>query len=122
MSARRVSLSRIIAIHWYGFRQVFDIADHTLIAGAFGTGKTALLDLIQHVLLGEHWRPNRAAAGNARSRSLVSYCLCDTNTVRDGEPHYTRASGVTIIALEFTWPAKPGPSGPRRETWGLRLA
>lgn len=121
MSSRRVSLSRIIAIHWYGFRQVFDVADHTLIAGAFGTGKTALLDLIQHVLLGEHWRPNRAAAGNARSRSLVSYCLCDTNTVRDGEPHYTRASGVTIIALEFTWPAERGRSTPRRETWGMRI-
>ena len=62
----------------------------------------APLNLIQYVLLGEHWRPNRAAAGNARSRSLVSYCLCDTNTVRDGEPHYTRHTGVTIMALEFT--------------------
>ena len=121
MTSRRISLSRIVAINWYGFRQVFDVADHTLIAGAFGTGKTALLDLIQHVLLGEHWRPNRAAAGNARSRSLVSYCLCDTNTVRDGEAHYTRSSGVTLIALEFTWPVEHAKDNLRRETWGIRI-
>ena len=121
MSEQRISLSRILAINWYGFRQILDLSNHTLIAGAFGTGKTALLDLIQYVLLGEHWRPNRAAAGNARSRSLVSYCLCDTNTVRDGEPHYTRQSGVTIIALEFTWPLERGAKEIRRETWGVRL-
>jgi hypothetical protein len=121
MTGQRISLSRIIAVNWYGFRQVFDVTNHALIAGAFGTGKTALLDLIQHVLLGEHWRPNRAAAGNARSRSLVSYCLCDTNTVRDGEPHYTRSSGVTVIALEFTWPEERGGRPRRRETWGMRI-
>lgn len=121
MTGQRISLSRILAINWYGFRQIFDVADHTLIAGAFGTGKTALLDLLQHVLLGEHWRPNRAAAGNARSRSLVSYCLCDTNTVRDGEPHYTRSNGVTLVGLEFTWPPERPDSAPRRETWGMRI-
>ena len=108
MSDQPISVSRILAVNWYGFRQILDISNHTLIAGAFGTGKTALLDLMQYVLLGEHWRPNRAAAGNARSRSLVSYCLCDTNTVRDGEPHYTRASGVSLIGLECTWPAERG--------------
>jgi len=121
VSDQRISLSRILAINWYGFRQILDVSNHTLIAGAFGTGKTALLDLVQYVLSGEHWRPNRAAAGNARSRSLVSYCLCDTNTVRDGEPHYTRASGVSLIGLEFTWPIEHGQGEPRRETWGLRL-
>ena len=121
MNDQRISLSRILAINWYGFRQILDVSNHTLIAGSFGTGKTALLDLTQYVLLGEHWRPNRAAAGNARSRSLVSYCLCDTNTVRDGEPHYTRSSGVSLIGLEFTWPLDRGQTEPRRETWGLRL-
>jgi hypothetical protein len=121
VSDQPISVSRILAVNWYGFRQILDISNHTLIAGAFGTGKTALLDLMQYVLLGEHWRPNRAAAGNARSRSLVSYCLCDTNTVRDGEPHYTRSNGVSLIGLEFTWPAERGNTGPRRETWGLRL-
>ena len=71
-------------------------------------------------MLGEHWRPNRAAAGNARGRSLVSYCLCDTNTTRDDEPHYVRRSGATLIGLEFTWPTEHGKT-PRRETWGIRI-
>lgn len=123
---KRVSLSRIIAINWYGFRQILDTTGHTLIAGAYGTGKTALLDLMQYVLLGgQHWRPNRAAAGNARSRSLVSYCLCDTNTQRNGEAHYTRQNGVTFAALEFTWPLtdaqRRNGEPPRRETWGMRI-
>lgn len=125
MNDRRISLSRILAINWYGFRQILDVSGHTLVAGAFGTGKTALLDLVQYVVLGSHWRPNRAAAGNARSRSLVSYCLCDTNTRQNGEPHYTRQSGVTVIGLEFTWPQSEAErragSAPRRETWGMRV-
>ena len=121
MNDRRISLTRLLAVNWYGFRQIIDVTNDTLISGAFGTGKSALLDLIQYVMLGEHWRPNRAAAGNARGRSLVSYCLCDTNTTREGEPHYTRRGGVTIAGLEFTWPAEPGKEGARRETWGVRL-
>ena len=107
-SDRRISLTRIIAVNWYGFRQIFDVSNDTLISGAFGTGKSAILDLMQCVLLGEHWRPNRAAAGNALGRRLVGYCLCDTNTVKEGEAHFTRSSGVTIIGLEFTWPAEKG--------------
>jgi hypothetical protein len=120
MSGQHISLSRILAVNWYGFRQVLDLSEHTLIAGAFRTGKSALLDLIQYAMLGEHWRPNRAAAGNARGRSLVSYCLCDTNTTRDDEPHYVRRSGATLIGLEFTWPTEHGKT-PRRETWGIRI-
>ena len=120
MSTQRISLTRIIAVNWYGFRQIFDVSNHTLISGAFGSGKSALLDLIQYVLLGEEWRPNRAAAGIAKGRTLVSYCLCDTNYTRDGEPHYIRRDGVTFIALEFTWPAERNKE-PRRETWGVRV-
>lgn len=123
MNDQRISLTRIIAINWYGFRQILDLSNHTLVAGAFGSGKSALLDLIQYVMLGERWRPNRAAAGSARGRSLVSYCLCDTNTSRDGrgnEPHYTRRTGVTLVGLEFTWPGD-GKKQPRRETWAIRL-
>jgi hypothetical protein len=119
MNAERVTLSRILAIHWYGFRQIIDVTGATVIAGGFGTGKSALLDLVQYVMLGGHqWRPNRSAAGHRKSRDLVSYCLCDTNTERDGKPHYVRRSGVTIGALEFTW---PGGEEPRRETWGVRV-
>ena len=121
MNDNRVSLTRILAIHWYGFRQILDVSNDVLISGKFGSGKSALLDLMQYVLLGEHWRPNRAAAGNLRSRSLVSYCLCDTNTLKDGESHFTRSSGVTLIGMEFTWPLEKGKDEPRRETWGVRI-
>lgn len=121
MNERRISLTRILAVNWYGFRQIIELSNDTLISGSFGTGKSALLDLIQYVMLGEHWRPNRAAAGNARGRSMVSYCLCDTNTTRDGEPHYTRSSGATLIGVEFSWPLEKGADEPRRETWGMRL-
>ncbi len=129
--SQRISLTRIVAIHWYGFRQIFDVDDNVLISGAFGTGKSALLDLVQYVILGEHWRANRAAAGTgayrasgeraSRGRDLAGYCLGDTNQIRNGERHFLRRSGVTLIALEFTWPDLRGRSEPRRETWGIRL-
>ena len=69
--SQRISLTRVIAINWYGFRQIFDVDDNVLISGAFGTGKSALLDLVQYVLLGGERQFNRAAAGNARGRDLV---------------------------------------------------
>jgi len=118
--SQRISLTRIIAINWYGFRQIIDVADDILISGVFGSGKSALLDLMQYVLLGEHWRSNRAAAGAGKGRSLVSYCLCDSNTVRDGEAHYTRPSGVSVVAMEFTKPAT-GRKPESRETWGIHI-
>lgn len=116
---RRISLSRIIAINWYGFRQIIDVEETILMSGVSGTGKSALLDLVQRVLLGENWRSNRAAAGAMRGRSEVSYVLCDTNTTRNGEPHYTNRSRASYIALEFTWPVEKGE--PKRETWGWRI-
>ncbi len=119
--SQRISLTRIIALNWYGFRQIFDVDDNVLISGAFGTGKSAVLDLMQYVLLGEHWRANRAAAGNARGRDLVGYCLGDTNQTREGQRHFLRSSGVTVAALEFTRPAERGGKAAKRETWGIRL-
>jgi hypothetical protein len=120
--SERISLTRIIAIHWYGFRQIFDVDENVLISGAFGTGKSALLDLMQYVLLGEHWRANRAATGNARGRDLVGYCLGDTNQAgKDGGRHFLRRSGVTLVALEFTRPSNRSRKEPERETWGVRL-
>ena len=70
MNDHRISPTRLLAVHWYGFRQIIEVTNDTLISGAFGTGKPALLDLIQYVMLGEPWRPNRAAAGNARGPVL----------------------------------------------------
>ena len=120
--SQRISLTRIVAINWYGFRQIFDVDDNVLISGAFGTGKSALLDLMQYVLLGEHWRANRAATGNARGRDLMGYCLGDTNQAsKDGGRHFLRRSGVTLVALEFTRPSSRSGKGPERETWGVRL-
>ena len=120
--SQRISLTRIIAINWYGFRQIFNVDDNVLISGAFGTGKSALLDLMQYVLLGEHWRANRAATGNARGRDLVGYCLGDTNQAsKDGGRHFLRRGGVTLVALEFTRPSSRSGKGSDRETWGVRL-
>lgn len=129
--SQRISLTRIIALNWYGFRQIFDVDDNVLISGAFGTGKSALLDLVQYILLGDHWRANRAAAGSgayrgtgertSRGRDLVGYCLGDTNQVRNGQRHFLRQSGVTIVALEFTRPADGRGKQLQRETWGMRL-
>ena len=119
--SRRISLTRIIALNWYGFRQIIDLDDNILISGAFGTGKSALLDLIQYVLLGEHWKANRAASGNARGRDLVGYCLGDTNQIRNGKRHFLRQSGATLIALEFTRALDRAGEKPKRETWGIRI-
>ncbi len=117
--SQRISLTRVIAINWYGFRQIFDVDDNVLISGAFGTGKSALLDLVQYVLLGGERQFNRAAAGNARGRDLVGYCLGDTNQVRNGQRHFLRQSGVSFVALEFTRPGNKKTLS--RETWGIRI-
>ena len=120
--SQRISLTRVIAIHWYGFRQIFDVDDNVLISGAFGTGKSALLDLVQYVLLGGEKQFNRAAAGNARGRDLVGYCLGDTNQkTRTGQRHFLRQDGVSLVALEFTRPVERGSKELKRETWGIRL-
>ena len=119
--SRLISLSRIIAINWYGFRQVIDVDNTILLSGVSGGGKSALLDLVQRVLLGEKWRPNRAAAGAKKGRTEVSYVLCDTNAKENAEAHYTRRNGACYIALEFSWPLEKGQEEPRRETWGWRI-
>ena len=33
--SQRISLTRIVAINWYGFRQIFDVDDNVLISGAY---------------------------------------------------------------------------------------
>ena len=34
--SRRISLTRLMALNWYGFRQIFDVDENVLISGAFG--------------------------------------------------------------------------------------
>lgn len=121
MNASRIVLSRIIAFNWYGFRTIIDVNGLTLLCGETGTGKSALLDLIQFVMSAGSVKFNKAAAGESNARDLRGYCLCDTRTrLRDGQKRYLRRSGATVAALEFTWPALPGQE-PRRETWGIRV-
>ena len=119
---RRITLSRIIAVNWYGYRQFIDVQGLSLITGANGSGKSALLDLIQFVMLGEQLsRFNKAAAGAGSGRTLRGYCLCDTNTTsRDGHERFLRSSGVSFAALEFTVPGT-GRGEPVRRTWGGRI-
>jgi energy-coupling factor transporter ATP-binding protein EcfA2 len=121
MRVSRIRLTRIIAFNWYGFRTIIDVNGLTLLCGETGTGKSALLDLIQFVMSANAAKFNKAAAGETNARSLRGYCLCDTNTrLNDGNPRYLRRSGATIAALEFSWPAATGEE-PRRETWGIRV-
>ena len=119
---KRVHISRIVAINWYGYQKMIDISGLTLITGANGSGKSVLLDLIQYVMLGANLsRFNKAAAGAGSGRSLRGYCLCDTNTQSaDGQERYLRQSSVTFAALEFAWPADSNGEI-RRETWGARV-
>ena len=121
MNASRIGLSRIIAFNWYGFRTIIEVNGLTLLCGETGTGKSALLDLVQFVMSAGWVKFNKAAAGESNARDLRGYCLCDTRTrLRDGQKRYLRRSGATVAALEFTWPASPSQE-PRRETWGIRV-
>ncbi|MFA7344627.1 MAG: SbcC/MukB-like Walker B domain-containing protein [Terrimicrobiaceae bacterium] len=116
--SRRINLTRIHAINWFGYNEVLDVHGNLLIAGVTGSGKSILMDLIQLVLVGDQKsKYNQSATGTASTRTLKSYCLGDTKQDIDGTPQYMRDKGaITYVALEFTWPDRK-----RVETWGLRL-
>lgn len=116
--SRKINLTRIHAINWFGYNDVLDVHGNLLIAGVTGSGKSILMDLIQLVLVGDQKsKYNQSATGSASTRTLKSYCLGDTKQDIEGAPQYMRDKGaVTYVALEFTW-----PDGKRVETWGLRL-
>lgn len=120
MSSRAIHLTRIHAINWYGYHDTFTVAGNLLVAGVTGSGKSVLMDLVQLVLIGHQQkvRYNQSATGDRSTRDLKGYCLGDTKQDIDGVPQFMRASGVTYVALEFTWPAARNP---RVETWGLRI-
>ena len=87
------------------FRQFIDVRGLSLITGANGSGKSALLDFSVRASGRGQSRFNKAAAGAGSGRTLRGYCLCDTNTMgRDGQERFLRPSGVTIAALEFEFP------------------
>lgn len=116
--SRRINLTRIHAIGWYGYHDSFDVRGDLLIAGVTGSGKSVLLDLIQLVLLGDQrkTRYNKSATGERSKRDLIGYCLGDTKQDIAGARQFMRDKGITYVALEFTW-----PGGQRVETWGLRI-
>ena len=116
--SRRINLSGIHAINWYGYsHDYFPVTGNFLLAGVMGSGKSIIMDLIQHVLVGnEKSRYNASATGATSGRSYKGYCLGDLKDEIAGVTQYFRPKGaVTIIALEFTW-----PDGKRKETWGFR--
>lgn len=118
--ARQIRLTRIHAINWYGYEDSLSLTGNVLLAGVTGSGKSVLMDLIQAVLLGPGGARYNLAASTDKSRksgrTLKGYCLGDTKEEEDGVEQYMRDSGVTFIALEFTW-----PDGTRVETWGFRI-
>lgn len=122
--SRAIKLSRLHAINWYGYNDTLPVEGNLLLAGITGSGKSVLMDLIMTVLVGTdvaHNHFNRSATGAHSARTLKSYCLLDTKREENGVPQYQRDKGaITYIALEFTWPAKPGEE-PRIETWGMQI-
>lgn len=116
--SRKIELTRIHAINWFGYNDVLDVTGNLLIAGVTGSGKSILMDLVQLVLIGDQKsRYNQSATGSASTRTLKSYCLGDTKQEINGVAQYMRdRGGITYVALEFTWPGRK-----RVETWGLRI-
>lgn len=119
-----IQLTRIHALNWYGFSDSFDLVGQTVITGVYGCGKTALIDLVQTVLLGVPDHENRynlsvgEIGGSARQikRDLRGYVLQDLNIMEGGSRVFARQGGRSYIALEWSW-----PDGERRETWGIRV-
>ena len=96
--SERISLSRILAVNWYGYRQFIDVAGLTLITGANGSGKSALLDLIQFVMLGEaQSKFNKAAAGAGSGRSLRGYCRYDADRVAEVSTGFVRPGAKSLL-------------------------
>ena len=116
--SRKIALSRIHAINWFGYNDTLEVHGNLLIAGVTGSGKSVLMDVIQLVLVGDQRaKYNQSATGTASTRNLKSYCLGDTKQDIDGAPQYMREKGsITYVALEFRWPDRK-----RTETWGLRI-
>ena len=115
---RKISLSRIHAINWYGYNDSIPISGNLLFAGLTGSGKSVLMDLLQLVVVGtDRALFNRSATGTTSDRTLKSYCLGDTKREEEGVVQFIRDKGaITYAALEFTW-----PDGKRQETWGIRI-
>jgi len=117
--SRRIDLTCIHAINWYGYIDSFKVIRNLLVAGVTGSGKSILMDLIQFVLVADQrkTRYNQSATGERSTRDLIGYCLGDTKQDIAGTRQFMRdKGGITYVALEFSWPGKS-----RVETWGIRI-
>lgn len=116
--SRKISLTRIHAINWYGYQESIPLTGNILLAGVTGSGKSILMDLIQLVLVGDRrmTRFNQSATGDRSTRDLKGYCLGDIKQDEGGVAQYMRQSAITYVALEFAWPSRE-----KVETWGLRI-
>lgn len=118
MKIRKISLTQLHAINWYGYADSMPVEGNLLFAGVTGSGKSILMDLLQFVLIGDRRlvKFNQSATGERSGRDLKSYVLGDLKEEEGGVEQYMRSSAITYAALEFTW-----PDGKRVETWGLRV-
>jgi energy-coupling factor transporter ATP-binding protein EcfA2 len=122
-ATRKISLTGIHAINWYGYAESLPVAGNVLLAGVTGSGKSILMDLLQVVLVGDRRlvKFNQSATGMTSGRDLKGYCLGDLKEEEGGVAQYMRDSAITYAAIELTWPLdRGGPAAQRIETWGLR--
>jgi uncharacterized protein YPO0396 len=119
---RSIQLTQIHALCWYGYEDSIPVQGNLLLAGVTGSGKSALMDLIQFVLIGDQRLIsfNKSATGDRSDRTLKGYCLGDTKEEENGTVQYMRNSARTYVALEFTWP-KGKKQEAKQETWGIRV-
>jgi hypothetical protein len=122
-ATRKISLTRIHAINWYGYADSIPVTGNLLLAGITGSGKSILMDMLQFVLVADRRlvKFNLSATGAASARDLKGYVLGDIKEDEGGVAQYMRDSVVAYAALEFTWPTNPREPIPRVETWGLRV-
>src|SRR5436190_5031878 len=123
-ATRKISLTRIHAINWYGYADSLPVAGNLLLAGVTGSGKSILMDLLQFVLVGDRRlvKFNQSATGSTSERDLKGYCLGDIKEEEGGVTQYMRDSAITYAAIELTWPLdRTGREGQRSETWGVRV-
>ena len=93
---RRINLAGIHAINWYGYTHDYiPVAGNLLLAGVMGSGKSILMDLIQHVLVGhQKSRYNVSATGASSGRTLKGYCLGDLKNEVGGITQFMRPHGA----------------------------
>ena len=104
MNEQRVSLTRILAVNWYGFRQILEVSNHTLIAGAFGT----YLDLASALRVGmfpnqplERFHQVGNAAGMGAKQMLLSLAGREEATRLAAQAHYVELTVEPSFTGEF---------------------